>query len=73
MPERISRSDGFLFPVTSGSAPMFATVTVCEKSEYLFRRFHRSVPDKRVVFVIEEIESSISLRDMRRTFAGWAP
>jgi hypothetical protein len=38
---------------------MFATVTVCEKSEYRFRRFHRGVPDERVVLVIDEIKVTI--------------
>jgi hypothetical protein len=52
---------------------MFATVTVCEKSEYRFRRFHRGVPDERVVFVIDEIEGFIPLRDMRRALASRAP
>ena len=73
MPERISLSDSFRFPVTFGYRPMFATVTVREKSEYRFRRFHRSVHDKRVVFVIDEIEGSIPLRDMRRALASRAP
>ena len=40
---------------------MFATVTVCEKSEYRFRRFHWGVPDERVVLVIDEIKVTIPL------------
>ena len=52
--------------------PMFAAVTVCEKSEYRFRRFHGRVSDERVVLVIDEIEVPIPLRDMCRALADRA-
>lgn len=51
---------------------MFATVTVCEKSEYRFRRFHRGVPDERVVLVIDEIKVTIPLCDVCRALADRA-
>lgn len=52
--------------------PSFATVTFRKESKYRFRRFHRGVPDERVVLVIDEIEIPITFRDVRWALADRA-